>query len=203
MSIEFLIKIHAPKAVSAEADSQRLTKSCDGIGRDEALAALAHAERAHPIGVAVLRARHLGDMIALRKLIAAYPPRAVLSMAGMLCEPERMLRLYKRHHPYGRREAKRARELELQGDHDNAARVRALIEMRCQRDTEGGRCPACSGTGELTKPKPHACPNCHSGYIASPELLTTAERQAEQELQHCYGDAVKEYHRYLDMAKAA
>lgn len=203
MSIELLIKLHAPKAVSIEAESQRAGRSADGMGREEVLAALAHAERLHPVGVMVLRARHLSDGVALRQLVGNYPPCAVMSAAELRSDPERLLRLYKRHHPYGRREAKRARELELLGDHDNAARVRALIVSRCERDTQGGRCPACSGTGELTKPKPHACPHCHAGYISAPALATDAERSAAQELQHCYGDAVRAYHQYLDRAKAA
>ena len=126
-----------------------------------------------------------------------------MSAAGLQGDSEQLLRLYKRHHPYGRRDAKRARELELQGEHDNAARIRALIVSRCERDTQGGRCPACSGTGELTKPKPRGCPHCHAGYISAPVLDTDAERQAEQALQHCYSDAVKAFHQYLDRAKAA
>jgi hypothetical protein len=64
MSIELLIKLHAPKAVSIEAESQRAGRSPDGIGREDVLAALAHAERLHPVGVAVLRARHLSDCCA-------------------------------------------------------------------------------------------------------------------------------------------
>ncbi len=203
MSIELLIKLHAPKAVSIEAESQRAGRSPDGIGREEVLGALAHAEHLHPVGVMVLRARHLGDGVALRQLVGSYPPSAVMSAAELRSDPERLLRLYKRHHPYGRREARRVRELELQGDYDNAARVRALILSRCERDTQGGRCPACSGTGELTKPKPHTCPHCHAGYISAPELASDAERSAAQELQYCYSDAVRAFHQYLDRAKAA
>ncbi|AUY11152.1 hypothetical protein [Aeromonas sp. ASNIH2] len=203
MSIELLIKLHAPKAVSIEAESQRAGRSAEAVGREEVLAALAHADRLHPVGVMVLRARHLGDGVALRQLVGSYPPSAVMSAAELRSDPERLLRLYKRHHPYGRREAKRARELELLGDHDNAARVRALIVSRCERDTQGGHCPACSGTGELTKPKPHACPHCHAGYISAPALATDAERNAAQELQYCYSDAVRAFHQYLDKAKAA
>lgn len=203
MSIELLIKLHGPKAVSIEAESQRSGRSPDSVGREEVLAALAHAENIHPIGVKVLRARHLSDGTALRQLVTGYPVSAVMSVAELNGDSERLLRLYKRHHPYGRREAKRARELELLGDTDNAARVRALIVSRCERDTQGGRCPACSGTGELTKPKPHACPHCHAGYIAAPALTTDAERNAAQELQYCYADAVRAFHQYLDKAKAA
>ena len=203
MSIELLIKLHAPKAVSVETDTLRTGRSPDGIGREEVLGALAHAEHLHPVGVMVLRARHLGDGVALRQLVGSYPPSAVMSAAELRSDPERLLRLYKRHHPYGRREARRVLELELQGDYDNAARVRALILSRCERDTQGGRCPACSGTGELTKPKPHTCPHCHAGYISAPELASDAERSAAQELQYCYSDAVRAFHQYLDKAKAA
>ena len=203
MSIELLIKLHAPKAVSIEAESQRAGRSPEGASREEVLAALAHADRLHPVGVMVLRARHLGDGVALRQLVGSYPPSAVMSAAELRSDPERLLRLYKRHHPYGRREARRVRELELQGDYDNAARVRALILSRCERDTQGGRCPACSGTGELTKPKPHTCLHCHAGYISAPELASDAERSAAQELQYCYSDAVRVFHQYLDKAKAA
>lgn len=203
MSIELLIKLHSPKAVSIEAESQRSGRSPDSVGREEVLAALAHAEHLHPVGVMVLRARHLSDGLAVRQLVESYPPSAVMSAAGLQGDSERLLRLYKRHHPYGRREAQRARELELLGDHDNAARVRALILSRCERDTHGGRCPACSGTGELTKPKPHTCPHCHAGYISAPPLATDAERSAAQELQYCYSDAVRAFHQHLDKAKAA
>ena len=89
------------------------------------------------------------------------------------------------------------------GDHENAVRVRALILSRCERDTQGGRCPACSGTGELTKPKPHTCPHCHAGYISAPALASDAERSAAQELQYCYTDAVRAFHQYLDKARVA
>lgn len=54
MSIELLIKLHAPKAVSIEAESQCAGRSPDGVGREAVLAALAHAERQHPVGVMVL-----------------------------------------------------------------------------------------------------------------------------------------------------
>ncbi len=203
MSIELLIKLYAPKAVSIEAESQCAGRSPDGVGREAVLAALAHAERQHPVGVMVLRARHLSDGLAIRQLVSGYPVSAVMSAAELNGDSDRLLRLYKRHHPYGRRKAKRARELELLGDHYNAARVRALIVSRCDRDTQGGRCPACSGTGELTKPKPQACHHCHAGYISAPALTIDIERQVEQELQRCYGDAVRAFHQYLDKAKAA
>ena len=55
MSIELLIKLHAPKAVSVETDTLRTGRSPDGIGREEVLGALAHAEHLHPVGVQVLR----------------------------------------------------------------------------------------------------------------------------------------------------
>lgn len=59
-----------------------------------------------------------------------------------------------------------------------------------------------SGTGELTKPKPHACPHCHAGYITAAALTTDAERSAAQGLQYCYSDAARVFHQYLDKAKA-
>ncbi|RQM78016.1 hypothetical protein EHZ47_02385 [Aeromonas jandaei] len=164
------------------------------------MAALAYAERQHPAGAMVIRARYLGDGAALRQLATCYPASAVMSVTELNGDSERLLRLYKRHHPYGRREAKRARELDLLGEHDSAARVRALIVSRCERDTQGGRCPACFGTGELTKPKPHACPYCHAGYISAPALTSDVERNAAQELQYCYSDAVRAFHQYLDKA---
>ena len=203
MSIELLIKLHAPRAASIEAESQRAGRSPEGTSREEVLAALAHADRLHPVGVMVLRARHLSDGLAVRQLVESYPPSAVMSAAGLQGDSERLLRLYKHHHPYGRREAQRARELELLADHDSAARVRALILSRCERDTQGGRCPVCSGTGELTKPKPHVCPHCHAGYISAPPVATDEERRAAQELQYCYSDAVRAFHQHLDKAKAA
>ena len=203
MSIELLIKLHAPRAASIEAESQRAGRSPEGTSREEVLAALAHADRLHPVGVMVLRARHLGDGVSLRQLVGSYPPSAVMSVTGLQRDSERLLRLYKRYHPYGRSEAKRARELELLGDHENAVRVRALILSRCELDTQGGRCPACSGTGELTKPKPHTCPHCHAGYISAPALASDAERSAAQELQYCYTDAVRAFHQYLDKARVA
>ncbi|MGL6388658.1 hypothetical protein ACSZND_03140 [Aeromonas hydrophila] len=107
MSIELLIKLHSPKAVSIEAESQRSGRSPDSVGREEVLAALAHAERLHSVGVKVVRARHLADGIALRQLVTSYPISAVMSVAELNGDSERLLRLYKRHHPYGRREAKR------------------------------------------------------------------------------------------------
>ncbi|WP_439831490.1 hypothetical protein [Aeromonas caviae] len=59
-----------------------------------------------------------------------------------------------------------------------------------------------SGTGELTKQKPHACPHCHAGYITAAALTTDAERSAAQGLQYCYSDAARVFHQYLDKAKA-
>ena len=147
----------------------------------------------------------------------ASPPQLQLDGAAMLCQIRELGDIGRDDELGGRTriaftDAEKAgrdqllrwmRELELQGNYDNAARVRALILSRCERDTQGGRCPACSGTGELTKPKPHTCPHCHAGYISAPELASDAERSAAQELQYCYSDAVRVFHQYLDKAKAA
>ena len=83
MSIELLVKLHAPRAASIEAESQRAGRSPEGTSREEVLAALAHADRLHPVGVMVLRARHLGDGVSLRQLVGSYPPSAVMSVTGL------------------------------------------------------------------------------------------------------------------------
>lgn len=204
MSLELLSKIFSPQASSMETIACHRGPTTDGIGKAEALAALASAEHAHPVGAALIRAKHLDDKAALGSLLAAHYPRAVLSAIGQLSDPDSMLHAYKRHHPYGRREAKRARALELQGEVQAAAVVRELIAQRCERDTAGGRCPACGGAGELTKPKVHQCHVCSGrGFIASREALSGEEREQEQELSYQLADATKAFYQYLDRAKAA
>ena len=193
MSIEFLSRLFEPMAVSIESSSSRGSRNADSIGRCEILAALAAAEHRSPDGADCIKARCMGDQHAMKRLLAKFPENAVLSAIGMLTNQQKLLSLYKRYNPYGRREAKRARELELIGKQELAEQVRQRIAERCLRDTQGGICPACNGTGELQKPKPHTCPNCRGGKV-EPPTLTQEERYAEAGLLWMYGDAVHAFY---------
>lgn len=202
MSIEFLSRLFEPMAVSIESSSSRGSHNPDGIGRCEILAALNAAEHRSPDGADCIKARYMGDQHAMRRLLAKFPENAVLSAIGMLTNQQKLLSLYKRYNPFGRREAKRARELELIGKQELAEQVRQRIAERCLRDTQGGICPACNGTGELQKPKPHTCPNCRGGKV-EPPTLTQEERHAEAGLLWMYGDAAQAFYSRVIMERVA
>lgn len=202
MSIEFLSRLFEPMAVSIESSSSRGAHNPDGIGRCEILAALNAAEHRSPDGADCIKAQYMGDQHAMKRLLAKFPENAVLSAIGMLTNQQKLLSLYKRHNPYGRREAKRARELEVIGKVELAEQVRQRIAERCLRDTQGGICPACNGTWELQKPKPHACPNCRGGKV-EPPMLTQDESHAEAGLLWMYGDAAQAFYSRVVSEKAA
>ena len=204
MSIEFLSRLFSPMAgaVAIESSLSRWSHYPDGIGRCEILAALTAAEHRSPDGADCIKAQHMGDQHAMKRLLAKYPENAVLSAIGMLTNQQKLLSLYKRYNPYGRREAKRALELEVIGKAELAEQVRQRIAERCLRDTQGGICPACNGTGELQKPKPHTCPNCRRGKVEPPSL-TQDERHAEAGLLWMYGDAAQAFYSRVMAERAA
>lgn len=202
MSIEFLSRLFEPMAVSIESSASRGSRNPDGLGRSEILAALNAAEHRSPDGADCIKAQYMGDLPAMKRLLAKYPENAVLSAIGMLTNQQKLLSLYKRHNPFGRREAKRARDLEVIGKPELAEQVRQRIADRCIRDTQGGICPACNGTGELQKPKPHTCPNCRGGKV-EPPTLTQDERYAEAGLLWMYGDAAQAFYSRVIMERVA
>lgn len=176
--IELLARMHEPRCVSAEVAGRGMSV----LGKDQILAAFAHAEHKFCFGYQLLMAKYLRDETArdfLREYASAWGEQFALSdtavkavqyVVDMVTDvplPAQQKRIRSLHRRYMRsqfaftRTIEQANELAMaQGEGINSKEARALRISKVNEVRRSNRCPRCNGTGEIGRMQKTPCPEC-------------------------------------------
>lgn len=227
--LEMYLKLHAARTVSTEPRGKLHGK----LGRDEILAAGAHAGKLHPMGHEMVLAED-GDERAIKSLLAwaagVLPELAEDLIAVALERPtsRQLTSLIKNHDPRYDRARRQAAKLNALATHaekkgqiteaeryrQQARQVLADADAHSRRTIiSTGKCPRCRGTGQAIRAVVGTCPACNGAGAVLPTMAHIKQRygaevasqftRAVTALQVAQGEWIRAFRAQINREKEA